>query len=457
MRLVAPEERGLLTPAGSDSHDSDMDICLNKTRFSTLISLTLTALLFAGCGTEGQKTSPTTRPEVVSPEPSLSTNPNLRELTLTLAPHDSRVFEIPKPTATGLALTVTDDELVRIRIDKLEQQILKKAPPKVEQLDRMVCTDPYRVCLKGAWELKPELRTKKTKEKVCVKESEPHCTLWQGTVNKNAGGPLVYPKDKDHPCFKHTPQEMRCSPPVAGRCVTFGTTCLEHKEVEVEKPVLGPFPAPPDSLLGVRIEGDKPKTTEFYRWVCMEVSKDLCPPGKWENQFVRITTFSPLRPETEYAPLEVTVPSLERLASELVLRFQNKAPVDGESEECPLSTFEPKVFSPHEIAFRMRNRPDCHVFHAGNRVGVSRPTVAFSSFAHLTEAWPCGIVIDSWDGNRSYRCLRPDGSVDAHSVKLPEANATKENPYPSAYTTQVFPRVRAHVRIDLLNAEKEPK
>jgi len=380
-----------------------------------------------------------------------------RELATKLAPSDSKIFERPSASSSNIALSVTDGELVRIRIERLERQLLKVTPPKVEQLDRMVCSDPYRVCLKGSWELKPELRTKKTKENVCVRDSEPHCTYWQGTVNQKVGGPLKFPDDKDHPCFKYTPKQMRCAPPVAGRCTTFGTTCLEHKEVAVEKPVLGPFPAAPESLLGVRIEGNKPQQTEFFRWVCTEVSKDLCPPGKWENQFVRIARFAPLHPETTYGPLESTVSALETLASQLTIRFQNKAPVDGESNECLLSSFSPQIFSTSEIAFRLKNVPGCNVFFSGNASGNSRPSFALSSSAHLVESWPCGIVIDSWDGKRTYRCVRPDGSEASHSVKLPEPNASKETPFPSAYTTLVYPRVRAHVRVQLLNApfEKE--
>jgi hypothetical protein len=353
--------------------------------------------------------------------------------------------DLTVPPAEGelspLFRTVGRGELAEFRIKQMSMTAVSFGSPMITPVSNRVCLDPYASCVRGDWnclDASPVdydcVRRESSWTDVPV-DCYVDCPTEFGVYLKH------WTTDAAHDCTQCRPDNCsaaKTSPMSPGPCAN--PDWYRHANVKVarfqnhvpnswfddckQKPACTFAPKPAGAPQTPYRIGSAPSSrTHFWEWTCADTLQGQCDPDKWEDHWVRTTTWSLPSLTPRLAPVSLTEASWQQLLRGLSVRFTWVTSAGKQQVTCPISAMETRVLPPNRLIVHFENTQQCAPFTEDNSAPGRAPSIALINQIALPSEFQCGSLAESWDGKRRYVCRLPDGSATESETTRAEDEA----------------------------------
>jgi hypothetical protein len=312
------------------------------------------------------------------------TNP-LRESEFSRSPllikQDSRNVFTPSEddTLNNTLHTLREGDLLSLDVRQIRQSSYTLGKADIKNTHNEVCTKFHTECKEGSWKCTNPNTEQYNCRSVC--QPGPRQCACNGRVMND---------DVNCGAVKLIGCEFRST------CSGYSSVCDERRVCDRLVP-----PLPPN--LPYRQDLGSPYAADFT-WSCSQQSDDVCDPSDKVDQWSRITTYPRPANGSALANRPFTADDQKLLASGLNLRFSNGV-------ECPLSALIVDDSKLGQILFKAQNTKDCQIFDSKSRVPYHGPKFWIINKIRAASTFQCGQLYESYNGERTYTCVLPDGSI----------------------------------------------
>lgn len=360
-------------------------------------------------------------------------------------------LEPPKTGELGQVFrTVHEGFVAELKFRQIGFGEVEFQEPKFERIPNVVCVDPYTLCEEGRWRCtNPNLENYNCRNEctggwrnVCVRTRQVcvdrECTSPRGILLDEATGALG-----TLGCFCTDWREQ---------CVESQNQCQGWGQVCDNRRVCDRLARPLQPALPYRTDRVSPTAPDFA-WECGKFAQHQCDPGKWEDHWQRVTTWSLPAISRRLKIENFKAEHWENVISGLSLRF-SWASGDGTSTlTCALKDMEHRIAAPDRLLIVLKNNEACSPFVEENRKPGFGPSISFINQIAFPAQFQCGTLWEDWQGERLYTCRLPDGSESSLKTTAAEDEARLARGEKLGIHKRFYPRVELQGQLRIVGSQ----